>query len=143
MSTFRYLEHEADLGFEVEASSWTEIWDASARALCGVMTDLERVELRTTVTLRAEGVDLTAAWVESLTELLVRFEIDGLLLREVRSLAVSGGEGRVIAEFVAAGERMNPLRHPSDTGVKAVTHHDARLERGADGRWRGRVLLDL
>ena len=143
MSTFRYLEHDADLGFEVEAASWTGIWDVSARALCAVMTDLERIESRTVVTLRAEGIDLTAAWVESLAELLARFEIDGLLLREVRSLRVQVKDRHVVAEFTAAGERMNPLRHPPDASIKAVTHHDARLERDADGRWRGRVLLDL
>jgi SHS2 domain-containing protein len=143
VSTFRYLEHDADLGFEVEAASWTGVWDASARALCTVMTDLERIELRTVVNLRAEGIDLTAAWVESLSELLASFEIDGLLLREVRSLTVQAKEGHVVVEFTAAGERMNPLRHPSDASIKAVTHHDAQLERDADGRWRGRVLLDL
>ncbi|MDP7111739.1 MAG: archease, partial [Myxococcota bacterium] len=106
MSTFRYLEHDADLGFEVEAASWTGVWDASARALCTVMTDLERIELRTVVNLRAEGIDLTAAWVESLSELLASFEIDGLLLREVRSLTVQAKEGHVVVEFTAAGERM-------------------------------------
>ncbi len=143
MGGYRYLEHEADLGFEVEGGSRTEIWDASARALCGVMTDPGRVEARTSVALRAGGVDLTAAWIESLSELLARFEIEGLLLPEVRSLTVSGSEGRVDVEFEAHGEPLDPLRHPADTGVKAVTHHDAQLERGADGRWRGRVLLDL
>ncbi len=143
MATYRYVEHTADLGFEVEASDRRGVWDASARALCGVMTDPEGVEPATRVVLRAEGIDLTSAWVESLAELLVQFDLDGLLLSAVGDLEVRETEGATKVRFEALGEPLDTSRHVPETLIKAVTHHGARLERTADGRWKGRVLLDL
>lgn len=143
MATYRYLEHTADLGFEVEAEDRQGIWDASARALCGVMTDPDRVDAAARIAVRAEGIDLTAAWVESLAELLVHFDLDGLLLVAVRGLEIrETGEG-VSVTFEALGEVLDPERHEPEAQVKAVTHHGAQLARGDDGRWKGRVLLDL
>lgn len=143
MASYRYLEHTADLGFEVEAKDRRGIWDASARALCGVMTDPERVATATAITVRAQGIDLTAAWVESLAELLAHFDLEGLLLVAVSDLEIRQAGEWVTVTFEARGEVLDLERHEPETGIKAVTHHGARLARGGDGRWKGRVLLDL
>jgi len=139
----RFLEHDADLGFEVAGDDLEHIWDRGARALVAVMTDAELVRPVEEVVLQVVAPDLTAAWIGSLTELLVRFEIDGLLLPRVTALAVRQDGTGVWVRFRARGEVFDPARHPEGTGIKAVTHHSAVLGQERDGRWRGRVLLDL
>ncbi len=139
----RYLEHDADLGFEVVGATLDEVWDRGARALVGVMTDVARVARDETVELEVTAPDRVAAWVASLAELLVAFELEGWLLPEIEALRIDEGADGVQVRFRARGERYDPARHPGDTAIKAVTHHGAGLDRDARGRWRGRVLLDL
>jgi len=139
----RYLEHDADLGFEVVGHDLTAIWDRGARALVGVMTDVDRISEQRTVSIEVAAPDLASLWVASLAELLFRFEVDGLLLPRVRGLVIHEAAAEMTARFLALGEPYDPDRHPGDAGIKAVTHHGAVLLRGTDGRWRGRVLLDL
>lgn len=143
MADYRYLAHDADIGVEVEAADLAGIWDASARALVGLMTDPSTIRTSVGVPVEVIAQDAVSAWVESLTELLVRFDIDGLLLPAVTSFVAAEGAGEFRVSFVARGEPLDLDRHPVGTGIKAVTHHGALLGLEADGSWRGRLLLDL
>ncbi len=143
MGSYRYVEHDADLGIEVTGESLDEIWDLGARALMGGMTDPATIRPIERVPVRVEAADLTTAWVETLSELLFRFDVDGLLLVAVERPQFSEDGGGVTVTATACGERYDPARHPSEGGIKAVTHHGAELRRDGPQRWLGRVLLDL
>ncbi len=140
---FRYLEHDADQGIEVEAGDLGSLWNLGAQALIGVMTDVTAVGADEERQIEVDAPDRTAAWVESLGELVFRFETEGLLLCRVDRVELREHDDGVRVRFRARGERYDPARHPAGTGVKAVTHHQASLEQCSDGRWRARVLLDL
>lgn len=136
------FEHDADEGFEAEAGTLAEIWDLCARGLLAVMTDPETVRREPRAWIEVEAVDRAELLVESLGELLYQFEVVGLLTAGVDQLELTETADNVRARFCLLGELHDPDRHPAGSGVKAVTHHDALLERTATG-WRARILLDL
>lgn len=136
------FEHDADEGFEAEAGSLAGIWDLCARGLVAVMTDPATVGCGVRAWIEVDAGDRTELLVESLGELLYRFEVEGLLTAGLEHLEVTETPDGVRARFCALGERHDPGRHPAGSGVKAVTHHGAVLER-TQGGWRARILLDL
>ncbi|MBI4705048.1 MAG: archease [Deltaproteobacteria bacterium] len=140
---YRFLEHDADVGVAIRADDLESIWRLGARALCEVMTDPAAIRPLAELALEGSGPDLAAAWIESLGELLCRFEVDGLLLPHVDQVAVRQEGGEVRVTFRARGEPYDAARHPARAAVKAVTHHDAVLERAQGGGWRARALFDL
>ena len=137
-----YLDHDADVGFEIEADGLAVVWDDAARALVGVLTDANTVCGRTTRIVQVEATDLAAALVESLAELLYRFEVDGMLFSRVEGCEVTETDDQVLVQFAARGEAFDRGRHPEGSGVKAVTYHGAVLERRGPV-WYARVLLDV
>ena len=138
----RYLDHDADVGFEVEADGLAALWDLAARALVGVLTDADAVRTRAEQTVLVEAEDHAAALVESLSELLYRFEVDGMLFHGVDPCAFTETERGIRVRFTAKGEVYDRARHPEGSGVKAVTYHGALLQRRGQ-RWYARVLLDV
>jgi SHS2 domain-containing protein len=143
LTTIRYLDHDADVGFEVTGPDLDAVWQGCARALIGVMTDPEAVQLTTSLRLEIESLDLAAALVDSLGELLFRFDAEGLLLPAVDDLALTETADGVTARFRAHGEPLDPTRHEPETGVKAVTHHGATVEQRGGGEWFARILVDI
>ena len=138
----RFFEHDADEGFEVEAGTLAEIWDLSVVGLLEVMTDVSTVRRGVATWVEVDAPDLAALLVESLTEVLYRFEVDGQLSAGVDGWEHSETPEGVRARFRVLGETFDPGRHAARSGVKAVTHHGARIERTSTG-WRARILLDL
>jgi len=138
----RYLDHDADLGFEVQSGDLAELWDRAARALTGVLTDPDCVRPKIRRTLEVEAPDPAALLVESLSELLLLFEVEGFLCRAVERFDLAGDDGPLRVRLVLCGELYDQERHPAGSGIKAVTYHGAVVEQ-RDGRWFGRVLLDL
>jgi SHS2 domain-containing protein len=136
------FEHDADEGFEAEAGSLAEIWDLSARGLLTVMTDPAAVGREVRAWVEVDAGDRAELLVESLGELLYRFEVEGLLTAGVDHFELTETADGVRARFRVLGETHDPDRHPTGAGVKAVTHHGAALERTGDV-WRARILLDL
>ena len=139
----RYLDHDADVGFEVAAATLESLWALAAQALIGVMTDVDRVESRCSRSFEVEAPDLAAALVESLSELLFHFEVEGLLLSHVDRLETAPTHDGCRVSFDASGQFHDPALHTVGSGVKAVTHHGAEVEQRPDGTWRAQVLLDL
>jgi SHS2 domain-containing protein len=138
MESHRLLEHTADMGIEVHADTLEELFAGAACALkemilgeaCGRATEERTVQLR-----GWDHGELLIAW---LNEILYCFEVEGLFpvdfeLEEVCSTTL---KGRI------RGEPFDPLRHPVEREVKAVTYHKLQVE-PYDGRWLARLYVDL
>jgi protein archease len=141
--TYRFLDHTADVAVELEAASLDELFAEALAAFTDTVTVRER--LGGAVERRFEVVagDLESLLVEWLGEVLVAFEVEGLLLREGEVAVKELGDGRVGLTGVARGEKYEAGRQPIKVLVKGVTYHALKVVRGDDGRWRGRVVFDI
>jgi SHS2 domain-containing protein len=128
---FRWVEHTAELGLELEAPTREGIYAEGFAAMAellgeGAEPGGERAQTRVEVE-SGDGAALLAAW---LAELAYLAEARGLVPDELEALEV--GEATLRASV------RGRIAHP-DHLVKAVTYHGLVLEPG----WRATVVFDV
>lgn len=149
---FRFLEHPADVGFEVRAGSLAEIFAGAALALCDYGWDLSRVRPRRSLTLRARAATLEDLLYSWLAEILFLTDAEGWVFREFQvdrvARATAPARGAVPSQQLwevvgkARGEKFSKKRHRSRTYIKAVTYHQLAVQQSAAG-CRATVYLDV
>jgi len=135
---YRFVEHTADVAFEVYGSSLKELIENAAMAFYDAFVDISRVgeEIEKKVTVEGDGPDyLLFNW---LNELLYMFETEYFAGRSVE-VDVSEGES-LRAEGVIRGGRISP--EIVKTEPKAITFHKFRVEK-RDGGWIAFVIVDI
>jgi SHS2 domain-containing protein len=141
---YRYLEEiaTADVAFEAWGATREEAFLAAADATLNTMVEdiatVAPVERRL-FSLAADSLDLLL--LELLQELIYHKDADRLLLR-VRDLRIEEVGSGVRLHADAAGETIDPEKHPLLADVKAVTLHRLAVERTPTG-WRAVVVLDV
>lgn len=139
--TYRFVEHTADVGVELEASSYEGLLSEGLLALTDTLTEVERVslEIELSVDLRAPSrEDLLVGW---LNELVYLFDSKSVLLRQSDiGVGKEGGDWRLRA--TVGGELYDPERHRIKTLIKAVTYHQLAVRSSTSG-WQARVVFDI
>ena len=131
--SWRFLDHTADVGAEIEAPGPRRLFAEALAAFTDTVTVLDRVEPREARRLRvavpAGRAALEDLMVEWLGELLYLFETEGLLFREAEvdlpgfdRQSPDGATGEAVLTATARGERYEPDRHPIRVLVKGVTY---------------------
>ena len=139
--TIRPLDHTADLGYDIVASTRAEIYAEAARAFVQSVTDPEQVRSVTRDEVRVEAADDELLLVEWLDELLYRFDTQGWLPAEV-DVDVEDGNAVVVLVARMSGEPFDPSRHELRVPIKAVTLHGLAVRH--DGAvWRARIIFDI
>lgn len=145
--SWRHVAHTADVGIEVEARTREELFAEAAEALTALLVaapddegdadaDADAVA-PVEVPVRVPPGDDAAMLRDWLAEVLVAFEVDGVVGREFPvAIGPDGLTGAV------RGTRFDPARHSRGLEVKAVTYHGLRVE-AVPGGWRAAVLLDV
>ncbi|MHC4948623.1 MAG: archease [Planctomycetota bacterium] len=135
---FTTFDHTADVGVRLEAGSLAALLEQAGHALLSLLVenpaDVRPVE---SVEIRLEGTDPEMLLFDWLGELLFTYDTTRLLLSR---FDVTLDERGLVA--TARGERQDDRRHHPRYEVKAVTYHGLAAG-AADGRWTGRVILDI
>jgi SHS2 domain-containing protein len=123
-STFR---HDADVGVRGEGATMEEAFAAGARAMFGLMADLEGVRGSESIEVECSAPDRELLFVAWLNALLGEADVRGLVLCDFE-VSIEGDrlKGR------ARGERFDPARHKPGVEVKGATLTQLRV-----GRTRG------
>jgi SHS2 domain-containing protein len=128
--TYRWVEHTAELGLEVEAATAELVLADAMHALAELLDG--GAGAPETREIRLEAADLPTLLVAWLEELLFLAETVGFV-PEGTDLALRGTK----LDAVLHGRTTEP--RPL---VKAVTYHDLVFEPAGDG-WRAKVVLDV
>ena len=139
---FRFLEHTADAYVEAYGGSLEEAFGSAGLGFTDVMTELETVEPKTESAFVVEGQDEKALLYNWLEELLLEFELKGMIYSrfEVSSIKETSEGFRLKAK--AWGEAYDGERHMSKVGIKAATYHQMEINKEADGVTL-RFILDI
>jgi SHS2 domain-containing protein len=130
---YRFLEHTAELGLELEAGSLVELLEEAARAFAELVAP-GACGVPASHSLQLANVDGQTLLVDWLNELVYLAETEAFVpQRLTRFERAAAGLLVEIAGFVDAPR---PL-------VKAATYHDLELSESAAGIWRGRVIFDV
>jgi SHS2 domain-containing protein len=124
---------------EVSAPDSAGLFAEAARALFEILSDPKTVRPREqlSIELEAEGAEeLLVSW---LTELLFFHETEQWLFSRFDIAAID--EKRIEARIW--GEKLDPLRHPIDREVKAVTYHRLGIMRDEGEQLKTVIVFDL
>ena len=140
---FEFLEHTADQYVRAYGPDLKAAFEEAAKGLFATMTDLSTIRPVKEIEVEVEGDDLKALLYNWLEALLVKFDVEGLLLREFEILELSrGDDGPYRLRARARGEPFDPERHPQYVGVKGVTYHLMEIEE-RPGHVELKFLLDI
>jgi len=131
------FDHAADIGVAGQGETLAEAFGAAARAMFGVMYDLDRVVPRREVAISCRASDHELLFVSWLNALLAEADLRGMVFSEfeveIRNHSLVGR---------ARGERFDPARHGRGVEVKGATLTSLRVERGPGG-WTARTVVDV
>ncbi|MCX6778442.1 MAG: archease [Candidatus Micrarchaeota archaeon] len=137
MGGYKFLEHTADVLFEAEGKDLREAVEAAASAMFSVIANGGKVGTKASFTIVEEAPNL---------EELVVFTLSRLLSEsETREIALAKFEVRKLARgksFSLEGKAYGEKGKRPKVCVKAVTHHEARVEESPAGV-KIRILLDV
>jgi tRNA nucleotidyltransferase (CCA-adding enzyme) len=135
---WEHFSHQADMGIRGLGASKEEAFEQAAIALTAVITDPERVEPLTSITIRREDADdelLFAEWINALVYematrkmLFGRFQVD-----------LSGH--LLVAQ--AWGEPVDIAKHQPAVEVKGATYTALLVRRESDGQWIAQCVVDV
>lgn len=135
----RFVEHTADLAFEVEADDFAGLLAEATVALGEAILAADGRPGDAVVPVAVTGADREDVLVAWLSAAAVAYEDRGLVPRGARLDVATDREAR----GAVLARRTDPRAEPPDRVVKAVTYHDLHVA-GGDGRpWRATVVLDL
>lgn len=133
------IDHTADAGMWVYGRDHAELFARAAWALFDMISDAGTIRPQRTETVTIDDAldweDLLVRW---LSELLYRYDTERFLCASASFTALT--PTRLSAEV--QGEPFDPVRHPVDTEIKAVTYHQIMVE-PCDTGWRARVIFDV
>ena len=135
---YHIFDHTADLGVEVTAATQEELYSGAAIALFDLTADLSTVRAGTSREIAVEGEDAADLLVNFLRELLDAYNGEGFLVKSCLVREVDSRKLRALLQ----GERFDPVRHRIEKEIKAVTYHQASVEKTEDG-WVARVVFDV
>ena len=138
MERFHLLEHTADIGIAALADSREGLAEQSALGLKLLLFGDSPAEPVQSGLVTAEGNTAEETLVNWLNELLFHladeeFVPARITINYFRETGISAG---------IDGEDYDPDKHRFEREIKAVTHHQARVDHD-NGRWESTVYLDL
>ena len=133
-------EITSDQMFRAYGSTLEEVFRSAAKAMFGVMYDIEEVKLETEIKVTAKGVDEEHLLYDWLSNLLLEFDVEGVFFSDFSILSIKKqpGEDFQLLGIAKGSTEMPELR----THVKGVTLHRFSLER-VNNRYVSTVVVDV
>jgi len=141
MKRFELIEHTADIAIRAYGEDLPEAFAAAAEAMFSIITGEAEITPDVSVTIEVESVDREGVLVGFLSELLVKFEVDRMVLTDFRVTFLDHQHLR----SSALGERFDENRHGLGHQVKGVSYHMMEIvDRGrSGGQSHVQVLFDI
>lgn len=136
-SSYRFVDHTADLGIVVRARDIKGLFRNAALAVFDIIADSKGPGLEEKRMISVEGEDLEDLMINWLREILYLWNGKEYLVQDVAVVELS--KEKLSAEVVV--EAYEPKVHAIKTEIKAVTYHQARVG-PADGGWEAQVIFD-
>jgi len=144
----KLIDHTADMGVEGWGATLEEAFEEAASAMFDIMVSGESKEMkenRREIRIDLSCVDCTEVdlLVEFLNALITKSDIEGIVFDKVKVEGIIKDENGLSLSAVAEGTSFEIASPYLLTEVKAATYYGARVERGADGLWYARCVVDL
>jgi SHS2 domain-containing protein len=126
--SYRYLDHEADVGFEAIGNSLEEAFSEAALATFNVMVDLKEVTPAKRIAVACKSDTIPNLFIQWLNELISLADMNSMFFSEFKVDKIIKDGGGYNLKGSAAGEEINLERHTLKTEVKAATYYGLKYE---------------
>jgi SHS2 domain-containing protein len=135
---YEVFEHTADVGIHAFGHTLPELFIHAAQGMESLMVSPEQVRESVSREIAVTGHDMVSLLIAWLNEFVFLFDTEYLLFRtfEIDDLTETSLKGR------ASGEPYDVQRHELGSAIKAVTWHEASVERIGDG-YKARIIFDI
>jgi SHS2 domain-containing protein len=137
ITAWEHYEHDADIGVRGFGASAAEAFEQAALALTAVITDIDAVQAKESVTIECSAPDLELLFCEWLNALVYEMATRKMLFSRY-SVSIDG----VRLAGAAWGERIDPARHRAAVEVKGATYTTLRVARHDDA-WVAQTVVDV
>jgi SHS2 domain-containing protein len=133
------LEHTADIGLHIQASTLQELFVAAAHGMMQILCTPSPQNGGTTHKIHVSGADAEQQLVNWLSELNFLFQTRQFLFAGANVADLRLDE----CDVMVYGETIDRYRHTIRTEIKAVTYHRIYVRQSQEGVWEARVYFDL
>jgi SHS2 domain-containing protein len=135
---WEHFEHEADMGVVGVGPTRGEAFAQAALAMTAIVTDLDRIEPRTRVSIECEEPDDELLFVDWLNAVIYEMSSKRLLFCR---FAVEVDDHRVRA--TAWGETIDRERHQPVVEIKGATYTALRVYQDEQELWHAQTVVDV
>jgi SHS2 domain-containing protein len=136
--SWEHFPHQADMGIRGCGASKEEAFEQAALALTAVVTELERVETRTGITIQREETDDELLFAEWINAIIYEMSTRRMLFSRFRVVF----KGHVLLGE-AWGEPVDVLKHQPAVEVKGATYTALQVRQEAGGTWIAQCVVDV
>jgi SHS2 domain-containing protein len=135
---YEVFEHTADIGLHASGNTLAQLFVHAAQGMESLMVSPEQIRILTTREVIVDGHDAVSLLIAWLNELIFLFDTEHLLFHDVAidSITETSVRGRV------SGEPYDAQRHELSSAIKAVTWHEAMVNRTEQG-YQARIIFDI
>ncbi|MFH1771446.1 MAG: archease [Candidatus Omnitrophota bacterium] len=131
MVNFEFIEHTADIGIRVRATTLAELFQNTACALFSIIIEIKPLkEIQKNIIVEAETLeDLLVFWLNELISILYT---ENFLPSEY-VITIDDREGQKLLNAVVSGQDFDPYSNKLDMEIKAATFHNLKIDHSEDG----------
>ncbi len=136
---YEYFDHTADIGVRIFGATLEELFRNGAVALYDTLGKfaVKRGSVERVIEVSSDGTE--ELMVEWLSELLFHFDAHRELYRRFDFDRLDPGRLRAHVH----GAAIDLSHSKPNCELKAVTHHQAKVEQLTDGRWQATIIFDV
>ncbi len=138
MESFEYFDHTADMGLRAYGRDLPELFTNSALGMFNLITAVDQFKSVDALEVLLEAPNVEELLWKWLRELHYLFSTQKMVFNKYEYQELN--EKRVWAQ--CWGEYFDPFKHQSEREVKAVTHHEFRVQKD-NGHWKAQVIFDI
>lgn len=139
---YEVLDISGDVGIRAYGSDYFEILTNAAIGMYGLITNINKVEEKSSINVSVEADSVEQLVVRYLNELIFNFDTYGFIGKRIEIVHLDQGMENLKVDSIVYGEEFNPERHERRLLLKAATYHNINFQKVGD-RYQIEVIFDI
>ena len=140
-ASYNFIDHTADVLFEAQAASLSELFVQCALALEETQVDTEKIDPKEKILITGKNSNLERLLFDFLDDVLF-YKDSELLVFNKFDITIDQKDSEFYLTCNAHGEKLDFSKHDPKVDVKAITMHMFEVKK-LDNGWKARVLIDI
>jgi len=142
LGNYSFTDHTADIAVEIKAESCEELFISAAFALKECVFQKYKGNNKSEFKISLQSGSLEDLLIIFLNEINYFFITKKFIFNSVKSLSISSENNIIMLEVILLGEQFSSGKHKFVNEIKAVTYHNAAIEK-KDNLYSVKLVIDI